>query len=91
MTTKKVLLQEIEQTPDALLQEVLDFLIFIRSKYSNGATSSSADLSQSTGHSLLESLDGMGTWRGDDFETCLQRIYDSRSQITAPEYNPFYD
>lgn len=47
MTTKKVLLQEIEQTPDALLQEVLDFLLFIRSKYSNGATSSSADLSQS--------------------------------------------
>ncbi len=30
MTTKEILLQEIDQSPEALLQEVLSFLVFTR-------------------------------------------------------------
>jgi hypothetical protein len=32
MNTKEVLLEEIEQAPDFLLEEVLDFLLFTKSK-----------------------------------------------------------
>lgn len=91
MTTKEALLQEIEQTPDALLQELLDFLLFIKSRHPYGVNSTSVSLSQSTRQSLLEHLKKMDTWQGDDFEACLEWVYDSRSQITAPEYNPFDD
>jgi hypothetical protein len=33
MTTKEQLLQEIENSPEPLLQEVLDFLLFARSRH----------------------------------------------------------
>jgi hypothetical protein len=33
MNTKELLLQEIEKSPEPLLQEVLDFLLLTRSKY----------------------------------------------------------
>lgn len=35
MTTKERLIQEIEQTPDILLDNLLDFLLFVRNQHEN--------------------------------------------------------
>jgi hypothetical protein len=29
----------------------------------------------------ISSLRHLGTWKGDDFEECLQTVYDNRSQV----------
>ena len=39
---------------------------------------SSANFRQSSGKSLLRHT---GTWKGDDFEECLQSVYENRSQV----------
>lgn len=41
-------------------------------------TKTSSILRQGSGKSLLKHA---GTWKGDDFEECLQAVYDNRSQI----------
>ena len=86
MTIKEELSQEIESTPEPLLIEVLDFLRFIKSQQRSMGHSmdklpqvSSSINSISTGRSLLEHLQTMGTWQGDDFEECLQTVYATRS------------
>lgn len=33
MNTKQKLIQEIEQTPDALIEEILNFILFTKSRY----------------------------------------------------------
>ena len=41
-------------------------------------TKTSSILRQGSGKSLLRHA---GTWKGDDFEECLQAVYDNRSEI----------
>jgi hypothetical protein len=36
MTVKDQLLQEIDLVPDALLEEVLDFIVFLKHRHTNG-------------------------------------------------------
>lgn len=36
MTIKKQLIREIEQTPDTLLTEILDFLLFVKQRHNQG-------------------------------------------------------
>lgn len=44
MDTKSLLLQEIEQTPEAILNEVLDFLLFLKAKQEQEELETQADL-----------------------------------------------
>lgn len=44
MDTKSLLLQEIEQTPEAILNEVLDFLLFLKAKLEQEEMETQADL-----------------------------------------------
>ena len=44
----------------------------------SSSTQTPTPLSHSTAESLLKYAE---TWEGDDFEECLQLIYDSRGQI----------
>ncbi len=93
MTVKKLLLQEIESAPDTLLSETLDFLRFLKTKDTqtdlstlDPATSNSPpslDLEAAPiirGSTAGDLLKFAGTWQGDDFEECLQLVYETRSQ-----------
>lgn len=44
MDTKSLLLQEIEQTPEPILDEVLDFLLFLKAKKEQKELEIQADL-----------------------------------------------
>lgn len=66
---REQLLLEIEETPDEILKQVLDFLLFIKHKSSQ---------KESTAASLLKYA---GTWQGDDLEDCLQLVHDTRGQF----------
>jgi hypothetical protein len=82
--------QQIDQLPlDLLLlaADFLDFLKFKRTKASDStealaqfsrptADSDEPILTGSTGADLLQFS---GTWQGDDFEQCLQSVYETRS------------
>lgn len=57
-TAKEQLLNEIEQAPDAMIEEVLDFLLFIKSKQ-NG---SEADHHKKTDASQTEVKVGQSLW-----------------------------
>lgn len=92
MTTRELLLKEIEQSPDMLLGEVLDFLLFIRARQTQKDkknTESSSTAPYSTARSILDNLDKIGTWEGDDFEECLQMVYASRSKVNFSKHEPF--
>lgn len=95
VSVKQQLRQEIEQTPDELVAIALEFLLFLKSRYSDSSTvkPTAEELEQfnktsglpyrpSSGKSLLEYEGG---WAGDDFEDCLQLVYDSRSQVKVSE------
>ena len=79
--------RQIDQLPTDLLllvDEFLEFLKFKRSKETDSSASSpnpeieAAEpvLTGSTGADLLPFV---GTWQGDDFEDCLQAVYETRS------------
>lgn len=93
---KQQLRQEIEQTPDEILAITLEFLLFLKSRPSGSSTrkltaeelaqfneASSLPYRPASGKSLL---DYQGSWAGDDFEECLQLVYDTRSQVKFYEY-----
>ena len=89
MTIKEQLFQEIESTPENLLEETLNFLRFLKNKpVSNQDTNQSI---QSTGRSLLAYLQSTTGWEGDDFEECLESIYKTRAKAKFDCYNPFDD
>ena len=96
VSVKEQLRQEIEQTPDEILAIALEFLLFLKSRSSDSPTikPTAEELEQfsqtsglpyrpASGKSLL---DYQGGWAGDDFEECLQLVYDSRSQVKIYEY-----
>ncbi len=72
MTTRELLLKEIEQTPEELLEAVLDFLLFLKMRHRK---------QNSTTKSLLEFA---GKWDGDDLEECLEMVYATRSKFYIP-------
>lgn len=50
--------------------------------FSDEPESSSPETPTSLSHSTAESLlKYAGTWEGDDFEECLQLVYDTRARI----------
>jgi hypothetical protein len=84
MTIKEQLFQEIESTPENLLEETLNFLRFLKTKQIPDR-----DKNQSTGRSLLVHLQTMDSWDGDDFEECLETVYKTRAKVKFDYSNPF--
>ncbi len=91
MTRREQLIQEIESMPEDLLAEFLDFADFIKAKRAKQQISSNLQTTlpyrPASGRSILRHA---GTWQGDDFEECLQMVYDTRSKSRFDKYiNPF--
>ncbi len=87
MTTKELLIQEIETLPPELLTEALDLIRSIKHNY----TKKKSDKEQLTyrpasGRSILRHA---GTWSGDNFEECLQSVYATRGKAKFDDENPF--
>lgn len=96
--TRSQLNQKLDQLPPEILQTVVDFVDFLLHRHSQdfndvdeGATDldPSNQLSKSKADSNIRPAKGNrlleleGGWEGDDFEECLQSVYDTRSQIKA--------
>ena len=78
ISVKQQLCQEIEQTPDEIVAIALEFLLFLKSRYSD---SSSVKPKTSTAASILKTLENIGQWEGDDFDECLELVHQSRSKF----------
>ncbi|MGI0481574.1 hypothetical protein ACN4EE_12375 [Geminocystis sp. CENA526] len=75
MTTKQILLQEIESMSEEELNEIL-ILVEKMKQESNANKSNSTQFDrQGSGKSISRHA---GKWVGDDFQECLQMVYDSR-------------
>ena len=70
--------QEIEQAPDEILDMALEFILFLKSRYSDSLM---AKQTPSTGASILKTLERIGKWEGDDFDECLELVHTSRSKL----------
>lgn len=80
--TRQKVLQEVAQLPSEQLALVADFIEFLQSRHS-GTLSTQAMPSPNdqpilTGATAADLLQFAGTWQGEDFEKCLQSVYDSR-------------
>lgn len=76
------LIQEIEQTSEPILASVLEFLLFLKSRYPQSSLPDRQP--PSTGASILKTLEKIGKWEGDDLEKCLDLVHSSRSKIYIP-------
>ncbi len=79
--------RQIDQLPSDLLVAAAEFLAFLKSRRAKDIHLSAASsvpegmsdepvLTGSTGVDLLQFA---GTWQGDDFEDCLEIVYETRS------------
>ncbi|MEH2359348.1 hypothetical protein [Nostoc sp.] len=59
MTAREQLIQEIEQVSDSLVEEVLDFLLFIKGRQDEKNSTSDDEKSQSSEQSILERMGGI--------------------------------
>ncbi|TAE58039.1 MAG: DUF2281 domain-containing protein [Nostocales cyanobacterium] len=97
MMIKETLIQEIESTPDNILSATLDFLRFLKAKENQSKAGTVTEPTQakvnsqinSTGNSLLEHLNNIGKWEGDDLQECLNIVYATRGKVNFDENNPF--
>ena len=83
MTTKELLIQEIESLPPELFAQALDLIRAIKTNHTEkelqGHTrSSQEDFHGSTAQDLLEFA---GTWEGDDIRECLGLVHNTRIKI----------
>jgi hypothetical protein len=72
---------QIDRVPEAQLLQIQNYLAEL--------VADAPMVKQSTGGSLLAAMQSIGTWQGDDFEACLQSVYESRSPVSSNEDNPF--
>ncbi|WP_414620542.1 DUF2281 domain-containing protein [Calothrix sp. CCY 0018] len=104
MTTKELLIQEIETLPPELFAEALNLIRGIKTSYTEKefkiaqqeAVSSSDSIDSGNEEQLTyraasgrSILRHAGTWQGDDFEECLQSVYATRGKAKFDEENPF--
>ncbi|AFZ59356.1 hypothetical protein H6G54_03470 [Anabaena cylindrica FACHB-243] len=84
-TIKQQLIAAIENTPEPILQQTLNYLKYLKTKM-NTSTIKSSSVAVQDGEPILRGskakdlLQFAGTWQGEDFEKCLQRVYDTRSE-----------
>jgi hypothetical protein len=82
---KTKLLAAIETVPDSILEQTLDYLEYLKTRQQK-PQSLSQEVSQKEGEPILRGskakdlLKFANTWQGNDFEECLQLVYDTRSQ-----------
>ena len=84
-TIKQNLIAAIENTPEPILQQTLDYLEYLKTKINASAIKSSSVPVQDgepilRGSKAKDLLQFAGTWQGKDFEKCLQLVYDTRSE-----------
>ncbi len=87
MTIRKQLLQKIRSSSDEILTETLDFLKFLKTKQSE--KSSPQNTTSSTGKSLLQHIENLGNWSGEDLEESLRSVKETRSPAKFNLDNPF--
>ncbi|MEQ8462232.1 hypothetical protein [Coleofasciculus sp. E1-EBD-02] len=83
-TTKEKLLIAIESTPEPILEQILDYLEYLKTRPTRPTTrSKTVPISDGEpivrGSKAKDLLKFAGTWQGEDFEECLQLVYDTRS------------
>jgi hypothetical protein len=84
-TIKQQLIAAIENTPEPILQQTLDYLEYLKTQINASAIKSSS-IPVKDGEPILRGskakdlLQFAGTSQGDDFEKCLQLVYDTRSE-----------
>jgi hypothetical protein len=81
---REQLIVAIANTPEPILEEFLSYLEYLNTKNNNSSVKS-ANTVQDTepilrGSKAKDLLKFAGTWQGDDFEDCLQLVYNTRSQ-----------
>lgn len=80
--TRRKVLQEVAQLPSEQLALVANFIEFLQFRHSETLSTqvvpSFNDRPIMTGSTVADLLQFAGTWQGDDFEECLQSVYDSR-------------
>jgi len=82
---KAQLLAAMETAPDSILEQTLDYLEYLKTREQK-SPSLSVEVTQKEGEPILRGskakdlLKFAKTWQGDDFEECLQLVYDTRSQ-----------
>jgi hypothetical protein len=83
MTTKELLLQEIESLPPELLTQTLDFVRFIKSSHVQKQSNIETNVSENIirGSRAKDLLQFAGTWEGDDIRECLQSVHDNRMPL----------
>ncbi len=89
MTIKEQLLQEIQSSPDNVLEQTLDYLRFLKTKEKKNAETDDEKLMRSTGKNLVKHLKEIGAWSGDDLEECLKTVKENRSRARFDTSNPF--
>lgn len=83
-TIKEQLLAAIETAPESILEETLDYLEYLKTR-KNDSGIKPVGVPIQDGEPILRGskaqdlLKFAGTWQGDDFEECLQLVYDTRS------------
>ena len=84
-TIKQLLIAAIETAPKPILEQTLDYLEYLKTKINTSAIKSNS-IPVKDGEPILRGskakdlLQFAGTWQGDDFEKCLQLVYDTRSE-----------
>ncbi|MBD2495067.1 hypothetical protein [Nostoc sp. FACHB-280] len=82
---KAQLLAAIETAPESILEQTLNYLEYLKTKEQK-SQNQSLEVLQKEGEPILRGskakdlLKFAQTWQGDDFEECLQFVYDTRSQ-----------
>ena len=83
-TIQEELLAAIESTPESIFEQALNYLKYLKSK-KNGSSVKLVAVTPEAGEPILRGakakylLKVAGTWKGDDFEECLQVVYDTRT------------
>ncbi|ELS05113.1 hypothetical protein Xen7305DRAFT_00048530 [Xenococcus sp. PCC 7305] len=83
-TIKEQLLLAIESTPEPILEQILNYLEYLQTRAIKPVTTSGT-VTTKEGKPILHGSKGKdllkfaGTWQGEDFEECLQLVYDTRS------------
>ncbi|MBD2384022.1 hypothetical protein [Cylindrospermum sp. FACHB-282] len=84
-TIKEQLIAAMENTPEPILEQTLDYLEYLKTKINASAIKSSS-VPVKHGEPILRGskakdlLKFAGTWQGDDFEKCLQLVYYTRTE-----------
>jgi hypothetical protein len=84
-TIKEQLLAAIETAPEPILEQTLDYLEYLKTR-KNSDDIKPVGVPVQDGEPILRGskakdlLKFARTWQGDDFEECLQLVYDTRSQ-----------